>query len=409
MLNVKSNKIYIDYLDYSVSRPVNAQHMITRLRFDLLLFPEETKCLSVPACVKLDSTTKALVCLTQFWDNGKIQLVLDRKHSGNPWNYFNKRKKLLEKTFGEEDLLTHFEYSAYTSEHTKFFYNTYVKEVLAPQYDIYIGKVFDTDELFRRSIIEQTNRRINDICAKLPVQNAIHTGKILNDLTCIAEDRRSLFQRSAVNQQLQKEFHAYPYEIQIVNHMLDIGFSYANSMSSYAAPLSQITNRLTARQFIPMLAYADYELYDMICKMDWSNLYFLSTERVWLNFIDHLNRLLVLYQRKQPSKKEVFSTGKFSCSITGSRLIEKLYDAAIDALKKELLLNGANPMDIINLQKYSDKLLEYVINTRTEYWGIIRKTDELLKSLKGVILSLDRKYQGATKILQEDGFYINII
>lgn len=57
-MQVKSNKIYIDYLDHTVSSTFDINSAIDRLKFDLLLFSEEILCMSVPACVKLDSTTE---------------------------------------------------------------------------------------------------------------------------------------------------------------------------------------------------------------------------------------------------------------------------------------------------------------------------------------------------------------
>ena len=83
-MQVKSRKIYIDYLDYTMSGSFDIAKAVERLRFDLLLFSEEILCMSVPACVKLDSTTQILIKLTPFWNNGKIRLILDRKHRNNP-------------------------------------------------------------------------------------------------------------------------------------------------------------------------------------------------------------------------------------------------------------------------------------------------------------------------------------
>lgn len=120
-MQVKSDKIYIDYLDYTVTGLFDINKAVNRLRFDLLLFSEEILCMSVPACVKLDTTTKLLMKLTPFWSNGKIRLILDKKHQNNPWNYFNNRKRVLERGFSEEQLVNHFEYAAYNSIHTDFF------------------------------------------------------------------------------------------------------------------------------------------------------------------------------------------------------------------------------------------------------------------------------------------------
>lgn len=220
IVKVRSNKIYIDYLDYTVSSPFNLNIAIDRLRFDLLLFSEEILCMSVPACVKLDSTAKILMKLTPFWDNGKIRLILDRKHQNNPWNYFDNRKRVLEKNFTEEFLVEHFEYRAYNSLHTNLFYNVFIKEILRPKSELYIGKIFDTDETFRQSVMTQVNNVYSTICSKIPINDAIHMGKVFNDLIIIAEDRTTLFQRSAIERKLQQECQAKPHEIKIIRRIV---------------------------------------------------------------------------------------------------------------------------------------------------------------------------------------------
>ena len=154
-MEIVTNKIYIDYLDHTVSRKFDAESAAERLRFDLLLFSEDVLCISVPACVKLGATTQILMNLTPFWENGKIRLILDRKHKGNPWNYFNNRKRVLEKGFTEEQLEKHFEYIAYNSEHTSMFYNLFLGDIMQSRNELYIGKAFDTDEQFRHSVYFQ--------------------------------------------------------------------------------------------------------------------------------------------------------------------------------------------------------------------------------------------------------------
>lgn len=407
-MQVKSNKIYIDYLDYTVSESFGLDKAVDRLRFDLLLFSEEILCMSVPACVKLDSTTKILMKLTPFWDNGKIRLILDRKHRNNPWNYFNNRKRVLERGFSEEQLVNHFEYAAYNSSHTDFFYNVFIKEILHSKHDLYIGKVFDTDETFRQSVITQANDACSSICSKLSVTEAIHMGKIFNDLIFIAEDRKSLFQRSAVEMRLQEECGASPFEIKIVSTILDKGFAYANGVSSYAAPLSLISNRLTGNTLINILKSADSELYELIHSLDWIAVYRLSINDTWLDFIDHLNKLLILYQDSAKHKNTIFSPIQLGCSVITFELVKKLYETAMDSLQKELLKAGAVIIDVLNLKEYSDKTLEHYLSVKSDYWDVIKEINELIPALKVVIRSLDRKYKDSTIILKQRGFIVNL-
>lgn len=406
---IKSNKIYIDYLDYTVSGNWNLQDSISRLKFDLLLFSEEELCLSVPACVKLNKTTDILMRLTPFWKNKKIRLILDKKHRGNPWNYFNNRNRKLEKEFNEFDLKNHFEYRAYAAPHTSYFYNVFIKDIVnKTQSDLYIGKIFDTDEMFRRSIISQVNDNADNICGIMPIELGIHMGKIFNDLIIVSEDRKSLFQRMAVEEKLVKEYGAETNEVKIISKILDKGFSYANGVSSYAAPLSLITNRLTGKQFIQIIKYADEELYKMIDLLGWNAIYRLSIDNTWLDFIDHLNRLLYLYQNSEKNYKLQYRTIKIGCDVITKRIVEKLYESAIKGLQKELFKSGAFIGDVMKVKEKSDELVEYYLKNKNEYWDVIKQVDELIPAIKVIIRSLDRRYKDSTLLIREEGYNVSL-
>lgn len=407
-MRVKSNKLYIDYLDHTVSSNVNFEASISRLRYDLLLFSEEVLCLSVPACVKLDSTTNILMRLTPFWRDGKIKLILDHKHQNNPWNYFNNRKRVLEKGFDELDLINHFEYKAYVSPHTRYFYDTFInEEAELSKQDLFIDKIFDTDETFRQSIITQINNNADIICSNSSFDVSLHMGKIFNDLLIISEDRKSLFQRTAIEKKLREEFGATPHEISIISKMLDKGFAYANGISSYAAPLSLVTNRLTGKEFKSIIQSADKELYEIINDLGWSALYRLSINDTWLDFIDHLNRLLILYQKSAKKKDTVFGSFLVDASLTTKSILNRLYESAIESLQIELLKIGAVAIDVLNLKKYADDAIDYFIS-KSDYLDIVKEIDEFIPALKVVIRSLHRKYKDSRILLQEQGYLVSL-
>lgn len=408
-IRVKTSKFCIDYLDHTVSTDYNYNESANRLRFDLLLFSENILCMSVPACVKIDSTTNLLMQLTPFWKAGKIKLILDNKHRNNPKNYFNNRKRVLERGFTEQELINHFEYRAYTSAHTDYFYNTYIAQIAnISSRDLYLDKVFDTDETFRRSVITQIERNADSICSKLPVADGIHMAKIFNELLIISEDRRTLFQRLAVENRLTNEYGATPSEITHVATMLDKGFAYANGVSAYAVPLSLVTNRLTGKKIISILQSADMELYNMIRDLSWSTLYRLSTNDTWLDFIDHLNKLLLLYQSSEKRKEKLFSLFQIESSFITQRLIKKLYESAVELLQPEWLKVGTYIIDIANLEDHSDKLLESCLFNKSEYFDVIRQIDEIIFALKTVISGLERKYKNSTILLKDNGYLISL-
>lgn len=408
MCKMLSNKIYIDYLDYIMSSPSSSINSSVRLRFDLLLFSKDILCMSVPACVKLESTTKTLMKLTPFWKNGKIQLVLDRKHRNNPWNYFYNRNRALEKSFSEEQLINHFEYSAYHSPHTKFFYDTYLHQIIADKNVFFIDKIFDTDEMFRRSVISQSENICDKICRILPINQAIHMGKIINDLVIISEDRKSLFQRSAVETSLINVYQANVFEVSVIRRILDKGFSYANGISGYAVPISQITNRLTGSALIPIIKSADKELYNMICNLNWNALYKLSINELWLDFIDHLNKLLLLYRDSRRHRQLLLPPYTLEFGIITTEIVKKLYETAIESLQKELLKIGLPLLDVISAGEQAETVLEYYLQNRHEYWAAIKEINDLLSAIKTYIKSLSRKYKEASLLLEQEGYIITL-
>ena len=408
MMQIKSNKIYIDYLDHTMSLHPYSRKPSVRLRFDLLLFSQDVLCMSVPACVKLESTTDLLMKLTPFWKKGKIRLILDRKHRNNPWNYFNNRNRVLEKGFPEEQLVRHFEYSAYHSPHTKFFYDIYMHEIVADKSTFFIEKVFDTDEMFRQSVISQSTNLCNKICSVLPVNQAIHMGKIFNDLVIISEDRSTLFQRSAVETNLINVYQANDFEVSVIRKILDKGFAYANGVSSYAAPISQITNRLTGLTLMPILQSADNELYNLICDMSWNALYKLSINELWLDFIDHLNRLLLIYRDCKRHRQSLLPPSILECGLATTEIVTKLYETAVESLQQELLKSGVPFLDVIRTQEYTETVFENYLHNRHKYWAVIKDINSLLPAIKTYIHSLSRKYKKETLVLEQQGYIITL-
>lgn len=408
-LRVKSNKLYIDYLDHTVSGSTNFNDLVSQLRFDLLLFSEEILCMSVPACVKLDSTTEVLMRLTPFWKNGKIKLILDNKHQNNPWNYFANRKRKLEKEFLEEDLLDHFEYKAYISSHTDYFYDVYIKNIVNIQgADLYLDKKYDTDYCFRESIKTQIYENSETIFKILPVKDGIHIGKVFEDLLAFSDDKKAFFQRTAIQRMLSDESNATEEELQIICKMLDKGFAYANGISSFAAPISLITNRLTGKYFIKIIKSADNELFQMIQCMSWSALYRLSINDVWVDFIDHLNKLLVLYQGSRKYRDSLYNPAYLEKCFSCHKFINKLYESAMEALQFELLKVGATIVDVINIKEYSDNFIEKYLFHKKEYLDIIRRLDELFPAIKITIRSLDRKYKDSSLLLRDQGYLVSL-
>ena len=277
---------YIDYLDHITSGFKSFNVLALRLRYDLLIYGCDTLCMSVPACIKLGDTTELLIELDDFWKHGKIQLQLDKKHRGNPANYFNNRKKVLAKGMSEEKLINHFEFVAYESKRTDTFFRIYLPEVVAtPKDTLYLGKEKDTDALFRGETIALFEKHCDTICRSLEINRAINFTGMVDRIQSFALDKSTLFQRAVVEENIIDEYKPQTEERIIIATLLDRAFALANAETSSAVPLSLVLNQLTGRWLIHLLSKTYKELYNLICELNWKGIFTLSQDEDWRKFI----------------------------------------------------------------------------------------------------------------------------
>lgn len=382
---------YIDYLDHITSGSRSFMPLELRLRFDLLVFGKDTLCMSVPACIKLGETTKLLIQLDDFWKNGKIRLQLDKKHKGNPKNYFNNRKRVLEKGISEEKLSSHFEYIAYQDKRTTTFFGTYLPEILSlPSDAIYIGNDNDTDALFRRDSIDLLKKHYDPVCKTLNPNRAIVFTGIINRIHGFALDQTSLFQRALIEDTIVNEFSPNGNERLIVATLLDRAFALANAETSNAVPLSLVLNQLTGK-WLHRLLYRSYgQLYQLICNLSWAEIYELSQNEDWRNFIGYINAFIFLIQdsnvKKYPVEIETY-TKKLSSSISLLNLLHFAKEEAIDAMKDKLFEFG-----LFSEAIYLDETIDLLASC---YVG---KYSTLVKLVSAIDIYANRIIENLTKI-----------
>lgn len=335
---------YIDYLDHITSGSKLFKLLELRLRFDLLIYGCDTLCMSVPACIKLGETTELLMNLDEFWQSGKILLQLDKKHRGNPANYFNNRKKVLAKGMSEEKLATHFEFIAYESKRTDTFFRIYLPEIAATPKDIlYLGKEKDTDALFREEAINLFEKHCDTICRSLEIGRAINFSGIVNRIQDYALDKSSLFQRAVVEENIIDEYKPHNEERMIVATLLDRAFALANAETSNAVPLSLVLNQLTGKWLIHLLRKTYRELYNLICELNWSEIFVLSQNEDWRKFIAYINAYIGVVQDSKLKKYYIpieLCMNRLSHSLSLLSLIKLIKDEAIDAAKNKLYEYG---------------------------------------------------------------------
>jgi hypothetical protein len=292
---------YLDYLDHLTSRGLaqekNLKNEFIRLRFDLLLFSNDTLCLSAPACVKLEETTKCLMELDDFWREGKIKIQLDSKHKMNPNNYFSSRIRKLENSMPEEELYSHIEFNAYQSPRNNEFYRDYLREKLGLHSNqVFIKKDKDTDKLFREDVLYQLNSKHDLLLKGLAPTNIVPMQAVINHLQDYSKER-TLFQRSFIEHRLYLDTNITTNELFIVRSILDMSYIYANAEASSAIPLSLETKQVTGKSLSVFLNKCYKDIYDKIIQMDWHLLYLLSKYEYWHEFIEGVNCIISFSQR----------------------------------------------------------------------------------------------------------------
>ena len=382
---------YIDYLDHITSGKYTFNHLAMRLRFDLLIFAgNDTLCMSVPACVKLADTTKLLMQLDLFWKENRIVLQLDKKHKENANNYFANRKRVLSKGMTEEKLLSHFEYVAYEDNRTNTFFNVYLPEVVSvASADLFIGKELDTDGLFRAETVKMFERHYDSICSTLDINQAINFTGIVNRINSLAVENTSLFQRAVIEDLIKEEYMPTTVEQLAIATLLDRSFALANAFTSNAIPLSLVTNQLTGKWLIHLLSRSYRKLFVLICRLSWSDVFFLSQDEDWRHFLSYINAYIFITQeivRTDQDRQIDTCIKRISHSISLFSLLCLAKEEALGATKSILYNNGLFS-EAQNIDLMVDLLEE-------SYAGRYRR---LLSILYAIDLSANRIEEKLTK------------
>lgn len=349
------NNYYIDYLDYATVPSQNVNRQLLRFRFDLLLFADQNLYMSVPSCVKLQSTTDILVQIDDYWRNSVIKLQLDKKHKKSPRRYFTNRMQKLEKSIPEEKLMEHFEFSAYRNSRTANFYSGYIQAVFpnGKAKDVFVDKLHDTDRLFRTSVqsnIERFSGSNYDLISKyIDLMDLIKLQGMLNDVYTAAE-KASFFQRAIILESQQDKYQPGNAVMLLMEDILDKSFAYANAKTNDAYPITFIMNQLTGVWMIDLLKRVYPQIYSSICRMPWCYLYSLANTSEWIEFKTYINAMIFLLQ--QPYRENDLTGKKYIDNIENDtekvihsvqlyRLISILKEKFVSKMRDSLKQTGA--------------------------------------------------------------------
>ena len=350
--------------------------------------------MSVPACVKLGDTTKLLMELNPFWKASRILLQLDKKHKGKAGNYSNNRKKVLANAMSEEKLISHFEFVAYENMRTKTFFDVYLPEVVGVSgADLFIDKAKDTDALFRSETVKIFERHHDIICQAMDVERAIDFTGITNKISSLAVDKTNLFQRAVIEENIIEEYTPVMEDQLIIATLLDRSFALANAYTSNATPISLVLNQLTGKWLIYLLSKSYKMLYNMICRLSWDDVFFLSQDADWRNLISYINSYIYIVQ-ESALKKQDFQIdrciNKLSHSMFLLSLLRLAKSEALNATKSKLYEYGLFS-EAQNMEAMLDLLTEAYAGKHRILLDIICAIDLTANRLEEK-LTKDKKY-----------------
>ncbi|MBF0327348.1 MAG: hypothetical protein HQL42_20145 [Alphaproteobacteria bacterium] len=225
---VKGSPIYLHYLDYFAKdvRKNSDAYKARRFRFDILAYPDAHFLIAAPAIAKCRFTTATMLLCDSLWKDCRISYVLSPEYGGDVGKYMVSRKRKLEAAFHEEALLSHYEWSGYTSGRFEAFDTFTAGYGNARRHD----RVHDADQVFRRITGEFAEDFLPDIL-ETPTGIAADTAQALQDL---CGDKSRLFQREIALETISSHIPDAA-SVRLAGIHLDYQFARANAVSAGAS------------------------------------------------------------------------------------------------------------------------------------------------------------------------------
>jgi hypothetical protein len=173
----------------------------------------------------------------------------------------------------------------------------------------------------------------------LGTKDAIIFNGIVNEIEQLAGDKNNLFQRNLIKNQIISEYHPSSDKIEFATILIDSAFSLANAATNNAIPISFVMNQLTGRWLSCLLKKTYYKLYNLICNLTWVEVYNLSQDKEWREFILLINSFIYLVQnlslKNQPFIIES-NIKKMSSYVFKLAFWNFVKTQALDALKNKM-------------------------------------------------------------------------
>lgn len=214
-----------------------------------------------------------------------------------------------------------------------------------------------------------------------------------NRIQCLALDKTSLFQRSLVEDIISAEFAPQQGESIAVATLLDRAFALANAGTSNAIPISLILNQLTGRWLQQFLSKVYPSLHSVICGLSWTEVFSLSQDKLWQDFISFINVFIGVVQDGWVNKYDsIIEMGihKLSHSmvlLSAARLIKK---EAVDAVRNKLFYGGYIS-EAQNLELIIDTIIDAYGGKYRAFLDVLYAIDICAKMIEEK-LKMERKY-----------------
>ncbi|MBC7951615.1 MAG: hypothetical protein H7Z12_07295 [Rhodospirillaceae bacterium] len=286
---VKSSPIYLHYLDYFAKdvRKNSDGYKAGRFRFDILAYPAAHFLIAAPAIAKCRFTAATMLLCDSLWKDGRISYVLSPEYGGDVGKYMASRKRKLEAAFHEEALLSHYEWSGYTSGRFEAFDTFTAGYGDARRHD----RVHDADEVFRRITGEFAEDFLPDILGT-PAGIAAETAEALQDL---CGDRSRLFQRETALETISGHVPDAA-SVRLAGIHFDYQFARANAISAGASlprEADEVDGVILARLTSEMRVSMARTFPEAMMQMPWEGLLSFARTEEWRCFFGVLSNAYV--------------------------------------------------------------------------------------------------------------------
>ncbi len=284
---------FVDYFGYclgGIGNRMRVKNRNERLLFDILSINPTTDILifSLPETL-LEDSNRVLINYKDFWKNNIFKIALDKKYkSANA--YINNRLELLSKSIDKHE---NYELDIYQTEIPNYFINDFLINSLnlRGKNSFIFHRINNADTNHRLLLKEKINNYDLLYINLSQYLNEKDIDALINYFNNQADDKKSLFQRGYI---LNQVFEMYPVLNSNRSFLYDIfdnNYNDAMALAVNAQRLSTLVHTINGASLSKFIYNYDNNIYKKICQFTPHQIFMLSQNISWLNFVQKIKEL----------------------------------------------------------------------------------------------------------------------